>query len=147
MTPRFPSDTKAPELPVYARDCPSRTVLEVLANKWSLYVLGLLERNGRPLRFSELKRAIEGVTQKSLTQTLRNLERDGLVSRTVYPTAPPAVEYALTELGVEAGQLTAAIAEWSLANAPSVQAAREAFDNRPGSAYRRGSPSSAPDLA
>lgn len=114
----------------YAKDCPSRTVLGVLANKWSLYVLGLLGRNDRPLRFTELRRHIEGVTQKSLTQALRNLERDGLVSRTVYPTIPPRVEYALTDLGREAGVLTAAIADWSKANAARVHSARATYDAR-----------------
>ncbi|GAA4855477.1 winged helix-turn-helix transcriptional regulator [Saccharopolyspora rosea] len=115
---------------VYSEDCPSRTVLDVLANKWSLYILGLLRRHGRPLRFTELRRRIEGVTQKSLTQALRNLERDGLVSRTIYPTIPPRVEYALTELGVEAGTLTAAIADWSRTNATRIHTARSAYDNR-----------------
>ncbi|AEW99650.1 winged helix-turn-helix transcriptional regulator [Streptantibioticus cattleyicolor] len=115
----------------YAKDCPSRTVVSVLANKWSLYVLGLLRHYERPLRFTELRRHIEGVTQKSLTQALRNLERDGLVSRTIYPTIPPRVEYALTDLGVEAGALTAAIADWSKANASRVLEARSAYDRRP----------------
>ncbi|WP_425551034.1 winged helix-turn-helix transcriptional regulator [Actinoallomurus oryzae] len=116
---------------IYSKDCPSRTVLGVLANKWSLYVLGLLRQQERPLRFTELRRHIEGVTQKSLTQALRNLERDGLISRTVYPTIPPRVEYALTDLGREAGTLTGAIADWSKANASRVHAARSAYDNRP----------------
>ncbi|GEB48383.1 MULTISPECIES: winged helix-turn-helix transcriptional regulator [Streptomyces] len=115
---------------VYAKDCPSRTVVSVLANKWSLYILGLLGQSDRPLRFTELRRHIEGVTQKSLTQALRNLERDGLVSRTVYPTIPPRVEYALTDLGHEAGALTTAIADWSRTNAARVQAARAAYDAR-----------------
>ncbi|MCO5969267.1 winged helix-turn-helix transcriptional regulator [Actinoallomurus soli] len=114
----------------YAKDCPSRTVVDVLANKWVLYVLGLLRQYERPLRFTELRRHIEGVTQKSLTQALRNLERDGLISRTVYPTVPPRVEYALTDLGVEAGALTGAIADWSKANAPRVLRARAAYDGR-----------------
>ncbi|MEV0278645.1 helix-turn-helix domain-containing protein [Streptomyces sp. NPDC050610] len=114
----------------YAKDCPSRTVLSALANKWSLYVLGVLRRQERPLRFTELRRHIEGVTQKSLTQALRNLERDGLISRTAYPTIPPRVEYALTDLGVEVGALTTAIADWSKDNVSRVQAARSAYDNR-----------------
>jgi DNA-binding HxlR family transcriptional regulator len=113
-----------------AQDCPARTVLEVLANKWSLYVLGILHREQRALRFTELRRRIEGVTQKSLTQALRNLERDGLISRTVYPEVPPRVEYALTDLGTEAGTLTNIITDWSVANAPSVHAARAAYDQR-----------------
>ncbi|WAP60278.1 winged helix-turn-helix transcriptional regulator [Streptomyces sp. S465] len=114
----------------YAKDCPSRTVLSVLANKWSLYVLGVLSGNDRPLRFTELRRSIEGVTQKSLTQALRNLERDGLVSRTIHPTIPPRVEYRLTGLGREAGTLTTAIADWSKTNAARVHAARAAYDAR-----------------
>ncbi|MFC0556264.1 winged helix-turn-helix transcriptional regulator [Planotetraspora thailandica] len=102
----------------------------MLANKWTPYVLGLLEKYQRPLRFTELRRNIEGITQKSLTQTLRSLERDGLISRTVYPTIPPRVDYALTELGVKAGRLTTAIADWSVDNALLVHAARRAFDGR-----------------
>jgi DNA-binding HxlR family transcriptional regulator len=98
-------------LATYGRGCPSRTVIEVLANKWALYVLGALRRHDRPLRFSELRRMLDGVSQKMLTQTLRALERDGLVSRTVYPTVPPRVEYALAPLGVEAGRLTSAHAD------------------------------------
>ncbi|MDW6062074.1 helix-turn-helix domain-containing protein [Streptomyces sp. FXJ1.4098] len=82
----------------YRSDCPSRTVIEVIANKWALYVLAALRRYERPLRFNELRRVLDGITQKMLTQTLRALERDGLVSRTVYPTVPPRVEYGLTPL-------------------------------------------------
>jgi DNA-binding HxlR family transcriptional regulator len=114
----------------YRRGCPSRTIVEVLANKWSLYVLGALRRYGRPMRFNELRRLLDGITQKMLTQTLRSLERDGLVERTVYPTVPPRVEYGLTALGVEAGRLTSAIAEWSAAHTEQVMAAREEFDAR-----------------
>jgi DNA-binding HxlR family transcriptional regulator len=114
----------------YQRDCPSRTVIEVLANKWALYVLAALRRHDRPLRFSELRRVLDGITQKMLTQTLRALERDGLVSRTVYPSVPPSVEYGLTPLGVEVGQLTGAIADWSLAHAREILAARREFDDR-----------------
>ncbi|MFJ9414226.1 winged helix-turn-helix transcriptional regulator [Streptomyces sp. NPDC101227] len=116
---------------IYRRDCPSRTVVEVLANKWSLYVLAALRGSDRPLRFSELRRLLEGITQKMLTQTLRALERDGLVRRTVYPTVPPSVEYGLTELGVQAGRLTAALAEWSVVHARDILAARTEFDERP----------------
>lgn len=114
----------------YRRDCPSRTVIEVLANKWALYVLAALRRYDRPMRFNELRRVLDGVTQKMLTQTLRALERDGLVRRTVYPTAPPRVEYDLTPLGVEAGHLTSAIADWSMNHARQILAARVDFDDR-----------------
>jgi DNA-binding HxlR family transcriptional regulator len=112
----------------YRRDCPSRTVVEVLANKWTLYVLAVLRRQNGPMRFNELRRVLDGITQKMLSQTLRALERDGLVRRTVYPTVPPRVEYALTDLGVEAGRLTTAIAEWSVAHVPEILTTREAFD-------------------
>jgi DNA-binding HxlR family transcriptional regulator len=118
----------------YRRDCPSRTVLEVLANKWALYVLGALRRYDRPMRFNELRRLLDGVTQKMLTQTLRALERDGLVRRTVYPTVPPRVEYGLTALGTGIGQLTNALAEWSVEHVHDIVAARRAFDARAGAA-------------
>jgi DNA-binding HxlR family transcriptional regulator len=124
-------DVSADWIATYGRDCPSRTVVEVLANKWSLYVLGALRRYERPMRFSELRRVLDGVSQKMLTQTLRALERDGLVRRTVYPTVPPRVEYALTELGFGAGTLTSAIAEWSVRHVGEIAAARRAFDERP----------------
>ncbi|MEU1376926.1 helix-turn-helix domain-containing protein [Streptomyces triculaminicus] len=114
----------------YRRDCPSRTVVEALANKWVLYVLGALRRHDRPMRFSELRRLLDGVTQKMLTQTLRALERDGLVHRTVYPTVPPRVEYGLTDLGVEAGRLTSAIGAWSVEHARQILTARQNFDNQ-----------------
>jgi DNA-binding HxlR family transcriptional regulator len=74
-----------------------------------LYVLGLLGAAERPLRFGELKRSVEGMTQKSLTKTLRTLERDGFVDRRVHPTIPPRVEYRLTELGRDAGRPAADI--------------------------------------
>lgn len=114
----------------YRRDCPSRTVIEVLANKWALYVLAALRRYDRPMRFNELRRVLDGITQKMLTQTLRALERDGLVRRTVYPTVPPRVEYDLTPLGIEAGHLTGAIADWSMNHARQILAARRDFDDR-----------------
>lgn len=114
----------------YRRDCPSRTVIEVLANKWALYVLAALRRCDRPMRFNELQRLLDGITQKMLTQTLRSLERNGLVSRTVYPTVPPRVEYGLTALGIEAGQLTSAIAHWSVEHVQEILTARGEFDDR-----------------
>jgi len=114
----------------YRRGCPSRTVIEVLANKWALYVLGALRRYESPVRFNELRRLLDGITQKMLTQTLKALERDGLITRTVYPTVPPRVEYALTALGVGVGDLTNAIGDWSVANVAEIRAARVAYDAR-----------------
>ncbi len=78
-------------------DCEVRQILDRIADKWSLLVIALLDR--RSLRFTELRREIDGVSQRMLTVTLRQLERDGLVQRTVYPVVPPRVEYALTEKG------------------------------------------------
>ncbi|MFD9486342.1 winged helix-turn-helix transcriptional regulator [Streptomyces sp. NPDC059991] len=102
----------------------------MLANKWSMYVLAALRRAEGPMRFNELRRLLDGITQKMLTQTLRTLERDGLVERTVYPTTPPRVEYALTEVGVAAGKLTTAIADWSFEHAREILSARADFDAR-----------------
>lgn len=121
---------------VHGRDCPSRTVIEVLANKWALYVLGAIRRYERPMRFSELRRLLDGITQKMLTQTLRSLERDGLIRRDVYPTVPPRVEYGLTALGVDVGRLTNAVAEWAVDNVDQIFAARSAFDEKASEAAR-----------
>ncbi|NKQ58116.1 helix-turn-helix transcriptional regulator [Amycolatopsis sp. K13G38] len=115
----------------YLHACPARTVLTTLANKWTLLVLASLRNSDGPLRFNELRRRLNGVTQKMLTQTLRALERDGLVSRTVYPTVPPRVEYAVTTLGAEVGDLFHSLGEWSEQHVDEILAARKAFDERP----------------
>jgi DNA-binding HxlR family transcriptional regulator len=109
-------------------DCPTRTIIEVLANKWVLYVLGTLNENAAPMRFNQLGRSIGGITQKMLTQTLRTLERDGLVRRDVYPTVPPRVEYDLTPLGRQIAQLIDAIGDWAFAHVDQILAARDTFD-------------------
>ena len=113
----------------YASACPTRLVLDRVADKWAVLILGLL--GDGPVRFNQIRRQIEGISQKVLSQTLKSLERDGLVSRTVYPTVPPRVEYGLTPLGAEAGRLTSAIADWAVARVPDVLTARESFDARP----------------
>ncbi|GAA2715657.1 helix-turn-helix domain-containing protein [Streptomyces luteosporeus] len=128
-----PVDTAPAPWSVPPGACPSRTVVEVLANKWVLYVLGELGALGdgsAPRRFNELQRSIPGITQKMLTQTLRTLERDGLVERTVYPTVPPRVEYAPTPLGREAGQLAAVIGHWARSHVHQITTAREKFDEK-----------------
>src|ERR1700742_5328545 len=81
----------------YAADCPTRMALDRIADKWTVLVLGLLEE--RPLRFNQLRRTIEGLSQKMLSQTLKSLERDGLVSRKAIATVPVTVEYSITPLG------------------------------------------------
>jgi len=115
----------------YLTACPARTVLDALANKWALLVLSCLRGEAGPVRFNELRRRLEGITQKSLTQTLRTLERDGLVDRAVYPTVPPRVEYSLTALGEQAGDVFTVLGEWAQEHAGEILAARKAFDDRP----------------
>ena len=107
--------------------CPAvREVLNRVGDKWSVFVVRLLG-NG-PMRFSELKRAIEGISQRMLTLTLRNLERDGLVSRTVTPSVPPRVDYALTELGRDLLIPVSALGQWAIEHTPCIEAARARFD-------------------
>jgi DNA-binding HxlR family transcriptional regulator len=118
------------QVELYLRGCPVRTVLEAFANKWTVLVMVNLDRRQGAVRFNELRRTLDGVTQKMLTQTLRMLEREGLVSRTVYPTVPPRVEYALTKLGLDAGRLLGSIGKWSEENIDEILASREAFDTR-----------------
>ncbi|WP_042403786.1 winged helix-turn-helix transcriptional regulator [Streptacidiphilus carbonis] len=112
----------------YLAACPSRQILDVLANKWTMLVMGALADG--PLRFGVLRRKLDGITQKMLTQTLRSLERDGLVTRTVYPTIPPRVEYGSTELGRSVSGLLAAVKEWSEHHIDTVLDARAAYDER-----------------
>lgn len=110
---------------------PCRQVNEILAligNKWSVLVVVLLGRGKR--RFSELKRDVDGISQKMLTATLRGLERDGYVTRTVHPTIPPRVEYELTDLGFDLLEPVQALGEWARANEARVARARTAFDKR-----------------
>jgi DNA-binding HxlR family transcriptional regulator len=115
---------------VLAEACPTRQVVNRIGDRWSLLVLYALE--GGTLRFAELRRAVEGVTQKMLTQTLRLLERDGLVRREVYAAVPPRVEYSLTPLGRSLAVRIAGIREWAYANLAGIETARRDFD-RPGS--------------
>jgi DNA-binding HxlR family transcriptional regulator len=112
---------------VLKQQCPTRQVLTRIADKWTMLVLTLLAEN-EMLRFSELRRRIEGISQKMLTQTLRGLERDGLVTRTVYPTVPVTVEYRLTNLGASLAETVGAIRRWAYANMDEIEAARERYD-------------------
>jgi DNA-binding HxlR family transcriptional regulator len=108
--------------------CPVRDVLDRIGDKWSVLVVTLL--GDGPMRFMELKRAIELVSQRMLTRTLRGLERDGLITRTVFPTVPPRVDYELTELGRGLHATLAELARWSYAHRADVEAARAAYDAR-----------------
>jgi DNA-binding HxlR family transcriptional regulator len=111
---------------VLAEACPTRQVVNRIGDRWSLLVLYALE--GGTLRFQELRRAVQGVSQKMLTQTLRLLERDGLVQREVFASVPPHVEYSLTPLGRSLSGRVAAIREWAYANMSDIQDARRDFD-------------------
>jgi len=113
---------------VLSKDCPSNSVLEMVAGKWRVLVLYAL-RNGK-LRYSELEGTVEGISQKMLTQTLRELERSGLVKRTVYPVVPPHTEYELTPLGKSLEDIVYRLGGWALENMQEVLTARKAYDAR-----------------
>lgn len=108
--------------------CPTRQILDRVGDKWTMLVVLALEQQG-PLRFSALRRHVEGVTQKMLTQTLRGLERDGMVTRTVVATVPVSVTYALTDLGHQLSDAVAVIREWAYDSIEEIEAARLAYDN------------------
>jgi DNA-binding HxlR family transcriptional regulator len=103
-------------------------MLARIGDKWSLLIVTTLGEG--PLRFNELRRQITDISQKMLSSTLKVLERDGLVSRTVIPSVPPQVDYALTELGRELLQPVSALAQWTAANTPRIMAARVTYDAR-----------------
>ncbi|UQU64886.1 helix-turn-helix transcriptional regulator [Couchioplanes caeruleus] len=113
---------------VYAKDCASRQVLDRIGDAWSVLIVGALK--GGSLRYTELAQRIPGVSPKMLTQTLRGLERDGLVTRTVHPVVPPRVDYALTTLGQSLLGLVDALKEWAETHIGDVVDAREAYDAR-----------------
>jgi DNA-binding HxlR family transcriptional regulator len=121
--------TERPAWDVYKLSCPTRQVLDCIADKWAALVVGLLLGGTR--RFGEMRKAIEGVSQKMLTQTLRNLERDGMVSRRVYATVPPKVEYSLTPLGLSLARIVDDLRVWSESNIEVVLASQQAYDSRP----------------
>ncbi|MBX9444999.1 helix-turn-helix transcriptional regulator [Dickeya chrysanthemi] len=109
-------------------NCPSRFLLEQIADKWSVLVLGALCE--KPLRFNEIKRSLEGITQKALTQCLRKLERNGIVERRVLTFSPIAVEYHITPLGNTLKEPFQALYRWTTEHLPQVTQARERFDQR-----------------
>ncbi|MGK7928014.1 MAG: winged helix-turn-helix transcriptional regulator [Spirulina sp.] len=115
-----------PEPAIYDRDCPTRQVLEVIGDKWSVILLYALAYGTK--RYSELDRRIDGISQKVLTQTLRSLERHGLVHRQVYPEVPPRVEYSLTSLGESLIDPLLSLANWSRTNFTEVLDRRDRYD-------------------
>ncbi|MBP2302474.1 winged helix-turn-helix transcriptional regulator [Azospirillum picis] len=109
-------------------NCPSRLLFDQIADKWSMMVLTVLDAG--PMRFNEIKRHLEGVTQKALTQCLRRLERNGLISRRVIMASPIGVEYAITPLGRSLQPPFKALYAWMIAHLDEVEQARQAFDAR-----------------
>lgn len=119
----------ANNLPPAGQCCPLiRETLSRVGDKWSMLIIGML--SPAPLRFNELRRRIEGISQRMLTRTLRELERDGLVTRTVTPTTPPSVEYALTDLGRTLLVPVKALVEWTLTHYPHISKAQNLFDQK-----------------
>ena len=130
------------EYDAFLAGCPSRQLLDRISDKWVALLLAALGGDGphppgvdgvgepRSLRYSELSRRLAGVSQKMLTQTLRSLERDGLVTRTVTPTVPVTVAYELTDLGLSLHHVMRGIKEWAEAHMDEVLANREKYDNR-----------------
>lgn len=121
-----PKGTAFPRGDVYAADCPTRKLFDRIADKWSVLILLLLGQED--LRFNALKRRVEGVSQKMLSQTLRSLERDGLVSRTVVATVPVTVSYAITPLGRGLIGSLQSMIDWAETHIPDVAAAQGAYD-------------------
>jgi DNA-binding HxlR family transcriptional regulator len=110
----------------YDASCPSRRALGRIGDKWSVLVVNLLR--GQTMRFAELQRRIDGISQKMLTQTLRGLERDGLIDRTVYPQVPPRVEYRLTPLGRTLVEPISSVVHWTERHVAEIEVAQARYD-------------------
>lgn len=115
-----------PDPNAYAAACPSRIVLDRVADKWTVLLLGLLAE--RPTRFNQLRREIEGLSQKVLSQTLKSLERDGLVTRKAYATVPVTVEYSITALGRTLAERMQLLLVWAEENVAQVLSAQQRYD-------------------
>ena len=126
-----PSHSDVTEAPAALHHAGCRNVAPVLnrvGDKWSMLIVMIL--SGGPKRFSELKRAIDGISQRMLTLSLRGLERDGLVDRTVTPTIPPRVDYELTELGRSLREPVKALGDWAIEHIECIRAAQQRFDKQ-----------------
>ncbi|WP_257165589.1 helix-turn-helix domain-containing protein [Bradyrhizobium sp. SRS-191] len=125
------ADSDDPDLPAQPGPNDCRGVASILArvgDKWSVFVIMMLQDG--PKRFNELKRLVGGISQRMLTLTLRGLERDGLVTRTVFPTIPPRVDYELTDLGRGLSQPVQALGHWAIQHQEQIEQARSRFDAR-----------------
>jgi DNA-binding HxlR family transcriptional regulator len=129
MSPGHTADTWSdPSVVASTNACAIRDLLDRLADKWSLLVVELL--GGGPHRFTELRREIDGISQRMLTLTLRHLERDGLVRRTVHPVVPPRVDYELTPLGATLLVAVEPLVDWTRDHRDEISGAREYYDER-----------------
>lgn len=113
---------------VYAKNCPTRLLLDHIADKWASLILWRISDG--PIRFNELRRKVEGISTKVLSQALKSLERDGLVSRTAFATVPVTVEYSITPLGMTLAQKISAVTAWAEANIEAVLDAQQRYDAR-----------------
>ena len=111
-------------------DALTREMVSCISDKWSLWTMSVVAENGRPMRFSRIMEKVEGVSQKSLTKTLRGLERDGLITREVFAEVPPRVEYAMTPLGNEMLDNVAPLWLWVAKRVKRFREARTKFDER-----------------
>ena len=119
-------DAPAIDAPADAQACPVREVLERISGKWSIQII-IAAANG-PVRFTQLERSIEGISRRMLTLTLRSLERDGLLTRTVYPTVPPKVVYSVTDPARELYESFLTLMQWAERHRSTIVAARAAYD-------------------
>jgi DNA-binding HxlR family transcriptional regulator len=128
MSPRNTQVPDRRDVDVAREACPLREVLDRVSGKWSVQILVATVRG--PIRFTELERSIDGVSRRMLTLTLRNLERDGLLHRTVYPTVPPKVEYSATAMAQELHKHLLGLTDWAERHRADVTAARLDYDRR-----------------
>jgi DNA-binding HxlR family transcriptional regulator len=119
----------SPPWNVFDSHCPTRQVLDLIADKWTVLIIRRLADG--TLRFAQLRRSVDGISQKVLTNILRSLERDGIVTRRIYASVPPKVEYSLTTLGRSLCDLVEGICGWAEANIEQVQTAREVYAQTP----------------
>ncbi|MBZ4402366.1 helix-turn-helix domain-containing protein [Myxococcus sp. MISCRS1] len=129
----MPRDTE--DEPIYRADCPTRTILDQIGDKWSMMVLAVLRAS--PKRFNGIKRQLEGITQRVLTQTLRKLERNGMVVRRVIGGSPPGVEYSITPLGRSLQEPFAALYDWTLEHIDTIHKHQESYDRDAQTTTRR----------
>ena len=126
---------RPPELEHTPSNCHARDVLARVGDTWSVYVIHVLGA-AKTLRFNQLRKEVDGISQRMLTVTLRGLERDGLVARSIFPEVPPRVEYSLTPLGATLRQHIRGLVAWAAAHLVEVDAARAAYDKRHGPPIR-----------